>query len=39
MVLKSGDMERSIEKLVWHLEEPRVTIVSQFLCGKISWKL
>ena len=24
MVLKSGDMERSIEKLVWHLEEPRV---------------
>ena len=24
MVIKSGDMERSIEKLVWHLEEPRV---------------
>lgn len=24
MVLKSGDMERAIPKLVWHLEEPRV---------------
>ena len=24
MVLKSGDMERCIDKLVWHLEEPRV---------------
>ena len=24
MVLKSGDMERAIERLVWHLEEPRV---------------
>jgi asparagine synthase (glutamine-hydrolysing) len=24
MVLKSGDMERSIDRLVWHLEEPRV---------------
>ncbi len=24
MVLKSGDMERSLAKLVWHLEEPRV---------------
>lgn len=24
MVLKSGDMERAIESLVWHLEEPRV---------------
>jgi asparagine synthase (glutamine-hydrolysing) len=24
MVLKAGDMERAIEKLVWHLEEPRV---------------
>jgi asparagine synthase (glutamine-hydrolysing) len=24
MVLKAGDMERSIDKLVWHLEEPRV---------------
>ena len=23
-VLKSGDMERSISKVVWHLEEPRV---------------
>ena len=24
MVLKSGDMERCINKLAWHLEEPRV---------------
>ena len=24
MVLKAGDMERSIDQLVWHLEEPRV---------------
>ncbi len=24
MVLKSGDMERCMEQLVWHLEEPRV---------------
>lgn len=24
MVLKSGDMERCMQKLVWHLEEPRV---------------
>ncbi|WP_100655826.1 asparagine synthase (glutamine-hydrolyzing) [Alteromonas flava] len=24
MVLKSGDMERCMEKLVWHMEEPRV---------------
>lgn len=24
MVLKSGDMERCIEQLVWHIEEPRV---------------
>ena len=24
IVLKSGDMERAIEKLVWHLEDPRV---------------
>lgn len=24
MVLKAGDMERCMEKLVWHLEEPRV---------------
>jgi len=24
MVLKSGDMERVMQKLVWHLEEPRV---------------
>ncbi|MCZ7594386.1 MAG: asparagine synthase (glutamine-hydrolyzing) [Hyphomicrobium sp.] len=24
MVLKAGDMERAIGKLVWHLEEPRV---------------
>ena len=24
MVLKSGDMERSLDKLAWHLEEPRV---------------
>tara|TARA_Y100000589_G_C27197767_1_gene647750 strand:+ start:1803 stop:3677 length:1875 start_codon:yes stop_codon:yes gene_type:complete len=24
MVLKSGDMERSIKSLAWHLEEPRV---------------
>ena len=24
MVLKAGDMERAIETLVWHLEEPRV---------------
>ena len=24
MVLKAGDMERSMDKLVWHLEEPRV---------------
>ena len=24
MVLKSGDMERCIDQLVWHLEEPRV---------------
>ncbi|MFX0196183.1 MAG: asparagine synthase (glutamine-hydrolyzing) [Candidatus Hodarchaeota archaeon] len=24
MVLKSGDMERCMEKLVWHLEDPRV---------------
>ena len=24
MVLKSGDMERALPKLVWHLEEPRV---------------
>lgn len=24
MVLKSGDMERCMDKLVWHLEEPRV---------------
>ena len=24
MVLKAGDMERSLEKLTWHLEEPRV---------------
>jgi asparagine synthase (glutamine-hydrolysing) len=24
MVLKSGDMERSLAKVVWHLEEPRV---------------
>jgi asparagine synthase (glutamine-hydrolysing) len=24
MVLKSGDMERSLSKVVWHLEEPRV---------------
>ena len=24
MVLKAGDMERCIRKLVWHLEEPRV---------------
>jgi asparagine synthase (glutamine-hydrolysing) len=24
MVLKAGDMERAIESLVWHLEEPRV---------------
>ena len=24
MVLKAGDMERCIKKLVWHLEEPRV---------------
>ncbi|MDQ8039470.1 MAG: asparagine synthase (glutamine-hydrolyzing) [Rickettsiella sp.] len=24
MVLKAGDMERCINKLVWHLEEPRV---------------
>jgi len=24
MVLKSGDMERAMERLVWHLEEPRV---------------
>ena len=23
-VLKSGDMEKSISKVVWHLEEPRV---------------
>lgn len=24
MVLKAGDMERSMKRLVWHLEEPRV---------------
>ena len=24
MVLKAGDMERAMEKLAWHLEEPRV---------------
>lgn len=24
MVLKAGDMERCMEKLVWHMEEPRV---------------
>lgn len=24
MVLKAGDMERSMERLAWHLEEPRV---------------
>lgn len=24
MVLKAGDMERSMQKLVWHLDEPRV---------------
>jgi asparagine synthase (glutamine-hydrolysing) len=24
LVLKSGDMENSLEELVWHLEEPRV---------------
>jgi asparagine synthase (glutamine-hydrolysing) len=24
MVLKAGDMERAIDRLVWHLEEPRV---------------
>src|SRR3546814_231444 len=24
MVLKAGDMERAMRKLVWHLEEPRV---------------
>lgn len=24
MVLKSGDMERCMEKLVWHMEDPRV---------------
>ena len=24
MVLKSGDMERCMKKLVWHLEDPRV---------------
>ena len=24
MVLKAGDMERSLPKLAWHLEEPRV---------------
>ena len=24
MVLKSGDMERVMRRLVWHLEEPRV---------------
>ncbi len=24
MVLKSGDLERAMERLVWHLEEPRV---------------
>ena len=24
MVLKAGDMERCIDRLVWHLEEPRV---------------
>ena len=24
MVLKSGDMERCMEKLIWHLEDPRV---------------
>ena len=24
VVLKAGDMERAMEKLVWHLEEPRV---------------
>ena len=24
MVLKAGDMERSLEKVAWHLEEPRV---------------
>ena len=23
-VLKSGDMEKCLDKLVWHLEEPRV---------------
>jgi asparagine synthase (glutamine-hydrolysing) len=24
MVLKSGDMERAMQRLVWHLEEPRI---------------
>lgn len=24
MVLKAGDMERSMQRLIWHLEEPRV---------------
>ena len=24
MVLKAGDMERCLQKLAWHLEEPRV---------------
>ncbi len=24
MVLKAGDMERAMPRLVWHLEEPRV---------------
>ena len=28
-VLKSGDMEKSISKVVWHLEEPRVIKVIQ----------
>ena len=24
MILKSGDMEKCLSKLVWHLEDPRV---------------
>ena len=28
MVLKSGDMERCLEKLAYHLEEPRVAKLS-----------
>ena len=38
MVLKSGDLERVMGRLVWHLEEPRVGQLSEILRRQLASK-